>query len=95
MTERISNDNDVMRADGPRGPDAHGQAAMLLVESLLHGLIARSVINVEDAVEIVGIAAEIKEEVAADAGESAETMQKSLALLASIGASLTSDLPRG
>lgn len=38
-------------------PDAHGQAEMLLVESLIHGLIARSVISVADAVEIVEIAA--------------------------------------
>ncbi len=93
MAERTSNDNDV-RGDGLlRGPDAHGQAAMLLVESLLHGLIARSVISVADGIEIVGIAAEVKEEVAAELGDSPATMQKSLTLLAAISASLTNDLP--
>lgn len=39
--------------------DAHGQAALLLVESLVHGLIARSVISVTEAVEIVDVAAEV------------------------------------
>ena len=83
------------RDDGkPGGPDAHGQAAMLLVESLIHGLIARSVIKVEDAVEIVEIAAEVKEEIAVDLGDSPATMQKSLTLLGAISASLKVDLPR-
>lgn len=94
MANHTSNDNDVAGGDGRlRGPDAHGQAAMLLVESLLHGLIARSVINVEDAIEIVGVAAEVKEEVAADVGDSAANMRRSLVLLGSISASLKNDLP--
>lgn len=94
MTEPVSNDNDVARADGRlRGPDPHGQAAMLLVESLMHGLVARSVISVADAVEIVGIAAEVKEAVAADLGDSRATMVESLAILDGIQASLANDLP--
>ena len=88
-----SNDNLAARSkDRQRGPDAHGQAAMLLVESLIHGLIARSVIKVADAVEIVGIAAEVKEEIAADLGDSAATMEKSLAILGAVRASLANDL---
>ncbi|HEY5817310.1 MAG TPA: hypothetical protein VIU14_02765 [Mesorhizobium sp.] len=78
---------------GLREPDAHGQAAMLLVESLIHGLISRSVINVADAVQIVEIAAEIKEVIAAELGDSPATMRKSLTLLNAISESLQRDLP--
>jgi hypothetical protein len=93
MAEMISNDNEA----GPalaraREPDAHGQAAFLLTESLLHGLIARDVITVNDAVEIVEVAAEVKEAIAADLGESPATMRRSLALLGSIRSSLSNDL---
>lgn len=90
MTE-ISNDNDVARS-APREPDAHGQAAMLLVESLIHGLIARSVLSVADAIEIVAVAADVKQDIAADLGDSPATLQKSISLLNAISLSLSSDL---
>ena len=68
MTDETSNDNMRAYADArSSGPDAHGQAAMLLVESLIQGLIARSVITVADAVELVDTAAEVTEALAADA----------------------------
>ena len=96
MTEPTLNDNHDERAQPTfRGPDAHGQAAMLLTESLVHGLIARSVITVADAIGIVEVAAEVKEEVAAELGDSPATMQKSLALLDAIKISLKNDLPSG
>jgi hypothetical protein len=92
----ITNDNHPVPALAPvREPDAHGQAAMLLVESLIHGLIARSVISAEEAVEIVDTAAEVKAEVAADLGDSPETMRGSLALLEAISRSLKGDSPQG
>ena len=94
MTDRTFNDNDGVRHIGAlREPDAHGQAALLLVESLMHGLIERRVIDVDDAIEIVAVAAEVKEAVAADWGDTPETMHRSLALLGSIGASLRSENP--
>ena len=95
MVEETSNDNYVARTPAAgREPDAHGQAAMLLVESLIHGLIAKSVIGVADAVEIVEVAAEVKKEIGADLGDSPATMQKSLDLLAAISTSLENDLSR-
>jgi hypothetical protein len=88
----ITNDNHAYPATArPREPDAHGQAAMLLVESLIHGLIARSVITVADAVEIVDVAAEVKAEIASDLGDTPETMRHSLYLLAAISDSLRPD----
>jgi hypothetical protein len=72
-------------------PDAHGQAAMLLVESLIHGLVDRAVISVGTAIEIVEAAGEVKQEIAADVGESPETMQRSLKMLTAISDSLRLD----
>jgi hypothetical protein len=93
MTEKISNDNEAGRVLArAREPDAHGQAAFLLTESLLHGLIVRKVLTVEDAVEVVEVAAEVKEAIAGDLGESPDTMQRSLALLGLIRSSLSNDL---
>lgn len=92
MTELTLNDNHAAPGQGPQsGPDAHGQAAMLLVESLMHGLIARRVISVADAIEVVEVASEVKEEVADDLGDSPETMRKSLAILSSVRLSLKND----
>jgi len=90
-----SNDNQLGREAAARPePDAHGQAAMLLVESLIHGLIERSVISVPEAIEIVEVAAEVKTEVAAELGDSPATMRHSLDLLASLKLSLEGDVPR-
>lgn len=91
MTE-LSNDN-TDSPPNPEGPDAHGQAAMLLVESLIHGLVARKVIGVAEAVEIVDIAAEVKADTAAELGDPPANMRRSLAILGSIRTSLAFDLP--
>lgn len=93
VTEQTTNDNHDARELPLREPDAHGQAAMLLVESLLHGLIARSVITVGDGIEIVEVASEVKKEIADDLGESSARMRESLALLDSIRLSLRNDVP--
>jgi hypothetical protein len=92
MSDMTTNDNDALAGALFPEPDAHGQAAMLLTESLLHGLIARNVISVRDAVEMVEVASEVKEEAAEDMGDSPATMQRSLALLGSIRASLALDI---
>ena len=66
---------------------------MLLVESLIHGLIARDVIDVADAVEIVDVAAEVKTDMAGDRGDSPANLRKSLGLLQAISLSLSHDVP--
>jgi hypothetical protein len=73
------------------GPDAHGQAAMLLTESLLHGLIARKVISVPDAIEMIEIAADTKKDVAAEMGESPAKLDKSLSILNAVRRSIAND----
>ena len=76
-------------------PDAHGQAALLLSESLLHTLVERSILSVADAVSVVQTAAEVKLVLATEAGESEERMQASLDLLFRISDSFATDLASG
>lgn len=94
MTEK-TNDNEAAPSGAMlREPDAHGQAAMLLVESLIHGLVSKSVLSVADAVEIVDTAVEVKIEIAMDLGDSPQTLRESVAMLESISTSLRNDIDR-
>ena len=60
--DRFSNDSS--GPTGPRAPmgDRPGQAALLLVESLMHALREKDVISREDFVEVVAGAAEVDHE---------------------------------
>ena len=89
MAKVNPNDNDT---DVPEKSDEHGQAAMLLAESVLHGLIARSVITVADAFEIVSIAAAASEELSRDQPKSA-AHRRSTDILERLLQSLAHDLP--
>lgn len=92
MTKTTTN-RDIGHAQGlALGPDGCGQAAMLLVESVIHGLVSRSLISVEDAIEIVEIAAEAEEELASKSPESIETPRKSAGLLEAVLRSLKTEL---
>ncbi|CAA9348880.1 MAG: hypothetical protein AVDCRST_MAG90-2322 [uncultured Microvirga sp.] len=72
-------------------PDAHGQAALLLVESLLHALVEKTTLTPAEVIEVLTVAAEVKVEVAEAAGESKGRMQESLNLLARIADSFEAD----
>lgn len=92
MVDR-SNDNEFARPMPEfEKPDAHGQAAMLLVESLIHGLIASSIIQISDAIDVVTVAINVKMEIAADLGENQDLMDKSLQILTAIRKSLCNDM---
>jgi hypothetical protein len=73
-------------------PDPYGQSALLLVESLIHGLVARSILTLDEAVDVLTVALDVKDEIAADLGDSQYTKDKSMELLAAIRASLSNDL---
>lgn len=77
----------------PIGAAGPGQAAILLVESLIHGLIARSVISVADAVEIVAIAADTQQEIDAEPRDPNHPTPSSQTLLDAIVDSIAHDLP--
>ncbi len=89
---KTTNDPSGRRSSLRSDPDAHGQAALLLVESLLHGLIERNILSIGDVLAITTAASEVKEEIAAEASESDDTAQHSLRLIARIVASLAYDL---
>jgi hypothetical protein len=74
-------------------PDAHGQAALLLTESLLRMLVETGGLTNAQAVDVVHTAAVIKVEVAEAAGESRARMLESLALLARMEGSFQADEP--
>lgn len=88
--DKTFNDNDQVRAT-KNAPDAHGQAALLLTESLIHGLIARKVLALDDAIEVIEVAVDTKTEMAVDLGGFPDTPDHSLHLLSAIGRSLGMD----
>lgn len=74
-------------------PDAHGRAALLLVESLIHGLTARSVLSVAEAVSVMEIALDAQVAIADDAVQPTSSMRQATMLLSSLLDSLRIDLP--
>ncbi|MCW3849327.1 hypothetical protein OF829_18975 [Sphingomonas sp. LB-2] len=91
MSDEI-NDNDSREAAARLDePDAHGQAALLLAESILHALIEHGTLTNPQAIAVVESAAEVKVEVATLAGESRKRMEESLALLSRITISMQTD----
>jgi len=72
-------------------PDAHGQAALLLAESILHALVETKTLTTAEALSVIQTTCEIKVEVAEEAGESQGRMKQSLALLRAISASFAVD----
>ncbi len=69
-------------------PDPHGQAALLLVESLIHALISRSVITAQEAVDLVEVAGDVATSLADERGETPDTKRRAMTLLAAIRTSL-------
>jgi hypothetical protein len=72
-------------------PDAHGQASLLLAESILHALVENGTLTNGQAVDVIRTAAEVKFEVAVAAGESKGRMEESLSLLAKMATSFGVD----
>ncbi len=72
-------------------PDAYGQAALMLAESILHALVDKATFSSSEGVTIVEVAQEVKAELAANTGESEGRLQESLRLLSAIKLSFQSD----
>ncbi len=86
--------NDVDAARLRHDPDAHGQAALLIVESLMHGLIEKGLLSVDEAIDIMQSATEVKEDVVDLRVESLDTARHSLQLIDTIASSLAIDRPK-
>jgi hypothetical protein len=69
-------------------PDPHGQAALLLVESLMHVLVEAGVLTIRQAVDAAVTAAEVKDDIADAGGEPKVLAELSRMLLVNIAASL-------
>lgn len=69
-------------------PDPHGHAALLLIESVIHGLLDRSIITVAEAIEMVERADSVQVDVAEAADGAGAPMWQSHALLSAIAESL-------
>ena len=93
MDKLTSNDNGASPQTHRPEPDAHGQAAILLVESLIHGLVARAILSVSDALEIMQVAADVTKDIASEPGGPPTPLKTSLTILETMGASLRFDLP--
>ncbi len=77
-----------------REPDAHGQAALLLAESILHALVDASSLSNGEAIAAALGAAQVNAEFADAAGESHERME-AIDLLERIAASFAVDVAAG
>jgi len=77
-------------------PDAHGHAALLLVESLIHGLCENATLTITQAAEIAERALDVQLEYAEAANSGAtDAMHRAQLLLKDITASLSIDRPEG
>lgn len=91
MTNKSINVASTILRNGQFEPDAHGQAALLLAESILHALVETQTLTIDTALSVIKTTCEVKREVAENTGESDGRMQESLALLEAIASSFAVD----
>lgn len=72
--------------------DSHGKAALLLVESLVHGLCEKTTLSTIEAVNITERAISVQHERATEAKAGEASMWRSHALLTAIASSLRADV---
>ena len=90
---KSANENDDFGKRRPEDePDAHGQAALMLAESILHALVETATFTDRQALDVVRTAQEVKTEIATLDGESHRRMQESLDLLDRIAISVGTDI---
>lgn len=88
-----TNDNDpVIGTIRPTEVSAHGHAALLLAESLIHGLCEKAMLSSGEAVAIIERAADVQFDHAEAADGAGAPMWRSHALLLAIATSLKSDV---
>jgi len=74
-----------------RAPDSHGQAALLFAESILHGLIEKGLLTNDDAIVILAVAMDAKEQIIEQQDEPTIIDHQPLRLLERISKSLELD----
>ncbi|WP_373488569.1 hypothetical protein [Blastomonas sp.] len=87
-----TNDNEsALGQTTSQSSDAHGQAALLLIESLIHGLCENATLLTAEAIDIADRAASVQRDQAAATNDARASMWRSHALLMAISASLRTD----
>lgn len=87
-----NHDNDAPMQGAISPPsDPHGQAALLLVESLIHGLCENATLSTDEAIEIAERAVSVQFDQAEGADGAGAPLWRSHALLSKILASLQID----
>ena len=81
MTNETSPEDSSFSDDQQPQPDAQGQAALLLIESLIHSLLDNGALTKPQAIEAIESAMDVKQESASAHKEPARTLRKSLSLL--------------
>lgn len=90
------NDNEPAMPGATHLPtDAHGRAALLLVESLIHGLCENDALSADEAIEIAERAANVQSEQASEADGEGAPLWEAHVLLSAIAASLRTDGGQG
>ena len=79
-------------ADPDEPCEIYGQAALILVESLLHTLVETAMLTDREAVDAVQTALLIRTQIAKQTGESKHRVRQVLDLLGKIGSSLATDI---
>jgi hypothetical protein len=88
MANETSAEDSSFSKDTDPLPDAQGQAALLLIESLIHSLLDNGALTKDQALEAIDSATAVKEESAGTRKEAERTLRKSLGLLTSMRLSI-------
>jgi hypothetical protein len=91
MPDATNDDDSVRNAWLDGAIDPHGEAALLLVESFIHGLIERAALLNEEAIAIVQVAADASFELHKERGGELATAPAAQRLLAAIARTLAID----
>jgi hypothetical protein len=87
------NDNNMATLPGSHlGVSGHGQAALLLVESLIHGLCEKATLRADEAVAIADRALDVQFARASEEGDAKSPEWDSHRLLGDIATSLRADV---
>lgn len=89
MTNETPTADSSFGKDRHPSPDAQGQAALLLIESLIHSLLDNGALTKDQALEAIGSAMQVKEESASEEKEPSGTLRRSLGLLINMEQSIT------
>lgn len=90
MTNQTSAADSSFRNDAQPQGEAQAQAALLLIESLIHSLLDNGALTKAQAMEAIDSAAEVKAESASEEKEPERVLRKSLSLLKSMRESISS-----